>query len=320
MTITLERPGTVATSGTVTVYVSGLPLVLRGGVPEMFDGEPVSATAKAWRHLDGVRRKPIPGHGVPARHSYWGCRCVRCRAERFRTDKLRKAGKLPPGFVSPVKARRQIQALNAVGFSDVDIADYIDRFTSRRGLSRRMLQAVATGRHGAGRGLARRTATLIDVAYQTLSELPPPAGGYAGRVRRQAKAAGYVPPEAWLDETIGDPDAWPYKDIQDVGISDKVEGVLRLISADPVVGRTPRQPALWGTLRAEDRVDVIRALNERRMTFNRIAVNLGIHTTALQRWLHRRKLFMVEGLYLVPWRQSGPAVAPADAEQPAGAA
>ena len=292
-----------AGDGVIIVHVGGLPLELRGGDPVTFGGFPVSPKARIWDNLAAARRKQVPAHGTSSRYSYWGCRCDRCRTERRRTDKLRDVGLLRREIVPVVKARRQIQALNAVGFTCIAISTFTAGLASNgRGVSEGMVQEIAADRHGLGWGIRRRTAALIDAAYRQLSEAPDPTGPYVNRCRRAAARAGYVPPEAWTDETIGDPDSRPYAWNEGDPAVDwwTVRTTLEFIARNPLPVATappPRAPALWGPLSVADRRQVVRALLRNHMSINQIALNLGAGVASCRSFIMRRGAVITPDLW-----------------------
>lgn len=98
------------------------------------------------------------------------------------------------GMVLNVGARRRVQALLAIGWRHEDI----DRAKGHGTRSRTLLTQI-------GGWITRSTHDAIVRAYDQLSMTPGPSE----RNRRRALAAGYLPPLAWDDADLDDPNAAP---------------------------------------------------------------------------------------------------------------
>lgn len=110
----------------------------------------------------------------------------------------------PGALVPAVGTARRVQALMACGWSLPVIA-------ARAGVDRQALDAVLRGHREM---VQARTAKLIGSVFEVLWDVEPPADTRGERVARtrairRATAAGWVPPMAWDDGTIDDPDASP---------------------------------------------------------------------------------------------------------------
>lgn len=105
----------------------------------------------------------------------------------------------PPRKVSGIGAARRLQALCCAGYSNEDIGKRI----GRRALT------VAHWRHcQPGQLITRQTHDLIATVYNDLWDTKGPSVVAS----RYAQRAGYLPFEAWTEETIDDPNASPYSE------------------------------------------------------------------------------------------------------------
>lgn len=135
----------------------------------------------------------IAPHGTAAR--YRGdlkCRCLPCRqaattADR-RTRKRRQVLGIQPR-VNPAPTQRRIQALMAIGWRAIDIAE-------RAGWRRGQSVTVLLEDH---QYFLRDTAEAVKRAYDGLCMTPGPSTLTAAR----AKKAGWLPPLAWDDIDAG---------------------------------------------------------------------------------------------------------------------
>lgn len=105
-------------------------------------------------------------------------------------------------LVDATGARRRLQALVAMGWSQTKLADRLGVLRSNfTGTMRRDKLHVATVR-------------AVRKLYDELWDVPPPEDTHrhkiaASRARRYATEHGFVPPLAWDDDTIDDPAAVP---------------------------------------------------------------------------------------------------------------
>lgn len=101
----------------------------------------------------------------------------------------------PLGFVPAIGARRRIQALLALGWTHKLITEHM---TGVGQISHATLNQR-------GNWIARATHDAVVAAYEQLSMTPGPSD----ISRRRAAARGYVPPLAWNEGEIDDPEAVP---------------------------------------------------------------------------------------------------------------
>lgn len=168
---------------------------------------------------DGTRRPPA------ARVSKTTAR--RVLAVRFSPD-LIAAGAL----VDSTGSRRRVQALVAVGWSQSKIAERLGM--SGANLWQTLRRPTVTARR----------ARAITALYDELWNAAPPAGTpwdkvAIARAKRTAAQHGYLPPLAWDDDTIDDPDTQPTTGAETTDVLDEIaierlmNGTLR---ADHCVG------------------------------------------------------------------------------------
>lgn len=110
---------------------------------------------------------------------------------------------LAPGQkVDPTGTGRRLQALVALGWS-------VGQISAHTGLERQCLDAAIHGQ-----GIVAATREAVREAYDRLWDQAPPESNQreriaASRARKRAAANGWVPPLAWDDESIDNPDAEP---------------------------------------------------------------------------------------------------------------
>lgn len=189
---------------------------------------------------------PRTRHGSYAGYQR-GCRQECCRAAARDYQRQRYLDHvvlgLPPRCVPKIGSERRVHALQALGWS-------AEALSARLGYSRAYLNVAINRpeRRGIHWDTARRIADLYDGLSMTL----PPQTICTERQKRAARNKGWLPPLAWDDETIDDPDALPNMPLDN----------LRLIGGctdiDPVV--VERILAGDWTLRANlaERLEVIR--------------------------------------------------------------
>lgn len=107
----------------------------------------------------------------------------------------------PSTVVDGTGSRRRLQALIAIGWTNRQLS-------ARLGLQESNFGTLLHGRLNPNVTAARHV--QVKALYEELWNTPAPAG--VNRTRQLAKAAreGWVPPLAWDDETIDDPQARPY--------------------------------------------------------------------------------------------------------------
>lgn len=154
---------------------------------------------------------------------------------------------------------RRLQALAAVGWSQHRLAELL-------GWSLGNFSKLI---HGRCDHITCATARAVSNLYDQLWNMPPPATSKhqrAGITRAQAVAQsyGWVPPLAWDDETIDDPDATPHGGIT---------------TNDELVDHVSVDLFLDGhriTLSRPDRIEVVRRLAARGLSDAQIANRLGV--------------------------------------------
>lgn len=137
-----------------------------------------------------------------------GMRLLRTRTRVWRTNGEKILAITPEGFydsetsgfVPAVGSVRRIQALIAIGHTQVSLAERI-------GLTDTWLYQLLNGRLTQ---VCMTTARGIDTLFRELQlEIPAPSPA-ATAARNRAKHKGWLPPLAWDEDTIDDPDAKPY--------------------------------------------------------------------------------------------------------------
>lgn len=103
-----------------------------------------------------------------------------------------------PLMVSEVGTLRRLQALCAIGWTQREIGAHMGVTRSR------VSNIIRNTRQNVTRETAQRVAEVYDELSMTVR-----VGREAARIRRYAASKGWVPPLAWDDETIDDPDARP---------------------------------------------------------------------------------------------------------------
>ncbi len=140
------------------------------------------------------RRRPPP-HGTRSRYAR-GCRCPGCtEGSRIYHKRLRE-NRSTSAYVSPVGTQRRLWALARIGWSWPALAERLgvtDRWPSL--LANQWTPTVS-----------RETERRVRELYDLLSLTPGPSPRAAGWAARR----GWVPPLAWDDDTIDDPDAQPW--------------------------------------------------------------------------------------------------------------
>lgn len=143
-------------------------------------------------------------------------------------------------LVPPVGAARRIQALAAVGYTNTELA-------ARIGVAARQVYQWAHCRSAVAAGNFRR----LVVVYDDLSMRPAqdtPATRYA---RSVAARNGWVPPLAWDDDDIDNPDAEPQTPAADRGATYDEARVIRACRGELIYDE------MWPAERAE----AVRRLN-----------------------------------------------------------
>lgn len=140
-------------------------------------------------------RADDPRHGTLAGHAA-GCRERCCGEAKLAYDKRRRY--YGPRTVDSTGTVRRIRALQAMGWAFPDIA-------RAAGLSER---TISNPTFRGGGTIYATTAEGVRRAYDELS-MKLPTGRYVGRQRRAAQRKGWLPPLAWDDDRIDDPNYKP---------------------------------------------------------------------------------------------------------------
>lgn len=212
-----------------------------------------------------------PGHAHAANATCYvqhKCRCVDCKRGRaeyqFWWSHMRDAGK--EILVDPTGTRRRLQALAALGWS-------------ARMIGERYGFAPSTVRlWGNSPRVQRATRDRVRRIYDELSmTLPPRRDRFEAHnvslTVNNARRSGFLPPLAWDDDTIDDPDAEPYADAVQEPRTGRVDDAVVQLAID---GGKPRLS------RAERRV-VVTALNGRAWSAPRIAAWIGCNAKTVTR-------------------------------------
>lgn len=136
---------------------------------------------------------PAGWHGTYSAYRH-GCRCPHAREDHRLHQKRQREQRAPVVHLNNVGTRRRVQALAALGWRWQDIA-------ARTGTSYQSVQRLAL----LDQAVHVATVERIRAVYDQLSATPGPSE----LTRRRAAAKGWVPPLAWDDDTIDDPNALP---------------------------------------------------------------------------------------------------------------
>lgn len=143
-------------------------------------------------------------HGTNAAYHRCGCRCDECRAASAAVEKLRYKltayGRWAP-FVPAIGPARRLQALACLGWS-------LDALAERLGVTDTM---VVHWQQMHYQKMTKDTAARISALYDELWDQRAP-GKYTLKTINRAERMGWVPPLAWDDDEIDDPDATPHLD------------------------------------------------------------------------------------------------------------
>lgn len=170
----------------------------------------------------------------------------------------------PCGMTSSVGSVRRLRALYALGHEQVRVAEAC-------GLHR---DAVADLVHGRTKRVTERTAVAIRGAYEVLSmEI-----GASDRNRAVAREAGWVPPLAWDDAKIDNPNCRPVgKKCPAGGSLVDDAAVIRALEGEKV------------QLRGPDRVAAVERGIRRGMTHGHVAETLSMDEDTVKRYWERAK-------------------------------
>lgn len=144
----------------------------------------------------------VPGCTAPVHHTMSAyrqkCKSPRAREETRLYRKRRNEGRAEVRLVDSIGTGRRLQALCAIGYTCTDLAVRLGMPATHKSRVARL--ATAGHPH-----ILPRTADAVAKLYNELWDKPGPS--QINRVRAPRK--GWVPPQAWDDETIDDPDATP---------------------------------------------------------------------------------------------------------------
>lgn len=138
----------------------------------------------------------------------------------------------PGTRVDPTGTRRRLEALVALGWSQAQLAE-------RLGMARANFGKTLRAEH-----VLKSTADRVRALFDELWDATPPASTHrqkiaVARSRRIAAERGWLPPLAWDDDTIDDPDAQPLDnpvagdepdghDVDEIAVERLMHGTLRL--------------------------------------------------------------------------------------------
>lgn len=201
-------------------------------------------------------RHPRARHEHGTTGGYWQDRCgchpctAAAHAYEVRRYRLRVLRRWPARMVNPVGARRRVEALAWVGWSQVRLAALL-------GMDETNLSRIIRKENRITAGNAAKIAALYDRLWDT----QPPADTHGQRIsvsktRNDARRQGWAPPLAWDEGTIDDPAATPQHQVQ---------------------GRH------LATLHAEDRAEIVNTLTRARKSAAEIADLIGVATRTVVR-------------------------------------
>lgn len=206
-------------------------------------------------------------HGTSAAYQSDGCRCLECRAAmaRVRTAYMRfyrGRGEKPASvqLVDGTGTVRRLQALATLGWDAPSLAPHV-------GVSAERVWQLRSGKHPT---LQARTADAVARAYEHLSMTRRPDGREARMCRAYAQRQRWVPPLAWDDDTIDDPDAEP-RTIADTDVE-----VDEVAVEEAIAGRRV-------TLTRAERREVVHRLTARGYSAAEIAERLGTYGRMVNR-------------------------------------
>jgi hypothetical protein len=138
--------------------------------------------------------------------------------------------------VDSTGTRRRLQALMALGWS-------VNRIAQAAGVDHQPMRHALAG----GMVSARTARTVRDVYDELWDQAPPTATRgdrvAVGKTRARAAAAGYLPPMAWDDDTIDDPDARPAEHDVEAHIGVDHVAITRALTGD--FARPLTRPERW---------------------------------------------------------------------------
>ena len=137
----------------------------------------------------------------PDQDAAWEAR--QAHLAKLRRYRARRYIDQTPTIVNAIGTRRRLQGLYALGWTWEQLGDYL-------GLSRSAIHNLGTGRgNRIGGGCHIDSHRAVVALYDRLSMIKP-EGWVADRARNIAIRKQWVPPLAWDDEQLDDPDARPH--------------------------------------------------------------------------------------------------------------
>lgn len=220
--------------------------------------------------LSGVARGTLDAlvYGEPSRQSPPTARVHSKTEQRLLAVRFEITALPMTARIVATGSRRRLQALAVLGWS-------IPALAARTALTERTLRATLTAK-----SVSVATATEIAAHFDQLGHTQPPAGSAAERdaacvQARQARAAGWRPPQAWEDidsepeEATAEPEPGPAEIGEE--LMDEI-AIERAISGEPV------------TLTAAERREAVARLTARGRSAQRIAELLHMSHRAVARW------------------------------------
>lgn len=164
---------------------------------------------------------------------------------------------LDAGFVDPAGTMRRIQALVAIGYPLSEQARRLGKQT----------QQVWEWAYGKQASVHETTAHAVAALFEELSATP----GKSVRARNDANRRGWMPPLAWEDDEIDNPDGQP-----------AIDAPEHADDPDPEIARRALQGQLaWGDIAKVDRPEVLRRIGETRIANSTAAALLRMNPTSL---------------------------------------
>lgn len=166
--------------------------------------------------------------------------------------------------VDATGTRRRLQALVSLGWSQSELGRQLGMSPSNFGKTLRARQVVAS------------TARAVAALYDRLWNTPAPADDHRQRIsvsraKRHATLAGWLPPLAWDDETIDDPNYQPL-------MSDTVDAELDEIAVERIMAGTLK---VAKNVQSPERREAIRRLAARGLNDTEIANRVGMTGSAV---------------------------------------
>lgn len=173
---------------------------LQGAPPRKVDAAPVHAHLRALLDAGMTPNAICHAAGWKSRNSIVGImrQATVLRATAERVIAITPVDTRPHGYIDATGTRRRLQALAVNGWPHRLIADQLD--ADHKG--------TLTVQNGTTRTIRRHTAQAVADLYDRLWDQPGPSK----RSRTCALRNGWLPPLAWDDDTIDDPDATPHAD------------------------------------------------------------------------------------------------------------